>query len=49
MNNNCKVFLLCKNKATTTIPHPILGKVPACKRCADKMKKLAQPNAATGG
>lgn len=36
----CQVFLLCRNEATTTIPHPILGNVPACQRCADKMARL---------
>jgi len=37
----CRVFLLCKNKATTTMPHPILKEVPACQRCADKMTALS--------
>lgn len=36
----CKWFALCENAATLTIPHPILGDVPACQRCADKNKKL---------
>ena len=32
-------FLKCTNKATTTIPNPILGEVPACKSCADFYKR----------
>jgi len=39
-NGSCKVFLLCKNKATTTIPNTILGQVPSCQWCADKMAKI---------
>ena len=39
-NTNCKVFLLCENVATTTIPHPILKRVDACARCAKKMVDL---------
>jgi len=38
--DECRVFLLCKNKATTTMSHPILKEVPACQRCADKMAKI---------
>lgn len=38
--NPCRVFLLCTNAASTTLPHPILGAVPACKRCADKMAAI---------
>lgn len=40
VKKECKVFLLCKNEATTTSPHPILGSVPSCQRCADKMKRI---------
>lgn len=36
----CQVFLLCTNPATTTINNVILGQVPACQRCADKMAAL---------
>jgi hypothetical protein len=43
---SCQVFLLCDKKATTSLPHPVLGQVPACKRCAEKMARL---KAATAG
>ena len=36
----CKWFALCDNPATTTKPHPILGSVPICQRCADKMARI---------
>ena len=36
--DTCRYFLKCTNKATTTIPSPILGAVPACKHCADFYK-----------
>lgn len=36
----CQWFLLCKNRATMTRPHPLLGNVPICKRCNDKMDKI---------
>lgn len=39
----CEWFLLCKNEAVTTEPHPILGDVPICQRCADKVKRIAAP------
>lgn len=29
----CMWFAKCKNEAAGTIPHPILGDVPACERC----------------
>jgi hypothetical protein len=37
----CEVFLLCENAATTTVPNSVLGDVPACQRCADKMEALS--------
>ena len=36
----CQWFLLCNNKATTTLEHSILGAVPICKRCKDKIESL---------
>jgi hypothetical protein len=38
----CAWFLLCENPATTTMPHPILGDVPCCQRCADKVERLSR-------
>jgi hypothetical protein len=35
----CMVFLKCDRLAVTTIPHPILGDVPACRRCADRSSR----------
>ena len=37
--DTCMYFLKCTNKATTTVPNPILGKVPACKSCAAFYRK----------
>lgn len=36
----CEWFALCGNPAVTTEPHPILGDVPICQRCADKVAAL---------
>ena len=36
----CEWFAMCNNAATTTEPHPILGDVPICKRCADKLQNI---------
>jgi hypothetical protein len=36
----CQWFLRCTNEATGTTPHPILGEVPTCDRCA----AFAQPD-----
>lgn len=33
----CQWFALCKNAATQTRPHPILGDVPICDRCAKRV------------
>jgi hypothetical protein len=37
----CQWFLLCTNPATSTMPHPILGAVPICQRCTDKVEALS--------
>lgn len=36
----CEWFLLCDHFASKTRPHPVLGDVPICKRCDDKMARL---------
>ena len=37
----CQSFLLCQNEATKSYPHPILGMVPSCQACADKLAAFA--------
>jgi hypothetical protein len=32
--NRCRWFALCNRPATTAVPHPVLGMVPCCDRCA---------------
>lgn len=32
----CQWYALCTREAAGTTPHPILGDVPICQRCADK-------------
>jgi len=36
----CEWFLLCDNEATQTEPHPIVGDVPICDRCKDKLTAI---------
>jgi hypothetical protein len=36
----CSWFLLCENPATMTKPHPVLGPVPICDRCAAKLREI---------
>lgn len=40
-NVYCAFFAMCENPATTTVPNPILGDVPACQRCADRAAELS--------
>ena len=37
----CQTFILCSNEATTTIRNPVVGDVPCCQRCKDKMFCIA--------
>lgn len=35
----CRAFLRCENHATTHIDNAVLGKVPACARCAKRLQE----------
>ena len=37
--NQCMWFALCDKKAVTTVSHPILGEVPICQRCLDRLNR----------
>jgi hypothetical protein len=39
----CEYFLLCENEAEGTVANPVLGPVPCCKRCADKVEATLAP------
>jgi len=43
----CQAFILCCNEATTTIPNPIVGDVPCCRRCKERLEKLSAPRVPT--
>lgn len=32
----CEWYAMCANPAVGTTPHPVLGDVPICQRCADR-------------
>lgn len=36
----CQWFLLCTNEATRLREHPILGQVPICERCDEKVARI---------
>jgi hypothetical protein len=38
----CEWFLLCERAATTTRHHPILGDVPICAPCDERIERLSQ-------
>lgn len=40
MNILCQWYALCTNLAATTREHPILGDVPICHRCNQKVDEL---------
>lgn len=44
----CEYFALCTNDADGTVTHPVLGQVPTCIRCAEKMEKDLHPFEAVG-
>lgn len=33
----CEWFAMCDNTATVIVTHPVLGRVPTCEACADKL------------
>ena len=37
----CKWFLKCEMVATGYMPHPVLGLVPICNRCREKVDRLS--------
>jgi hypothetical protein len=39
----CRVFALCDRPAVGTIDHSILGRVPSCQRCADRLEQELTP------
>lgn len=38
----CRWFLRCENTAVTERSHPVLGQVPICKRCNDKLNAIEE-------
>lgn len=34
----CQAFLMCDNRATTTIENPIVGTVRCCERCKQRLE-----------
>jgi hypothetical protein len=36
----CRWFLKCRRPAVTTKSHPLLGEVPICRECDEKIKRL---------
>jgi len=38
----CEWFAYCENRATLTMPHPVLGSVPICERCASRPELAAR-------
>jgi hypothetical protein len=33
----CEWFALCDHEAIARVPHPVLGSVPICQRCAERL------------
>lgn len=33
----CDWFLLCENPPDGMVAHPVLGEVPTCRRCAERL------------
>lgn len=39
----CGWFAYCENAAEVLLPHPILGNVPTCLRCANRAENAETP------
>jgi hypothetical protein len=39
----CRYFLLCDRHAVGTVANPVLGPVPCCQRCADRVEAILVP------
>lgn len=44
MSSICEWFALCENTADGVVSHPVLGDVPTCQRCADRLGLDLRPN-----
>jgi len=42
MPPTCEWFVLCDEPAFALIEHPVLGDVPICRRCAQKLQILIE-------
>lgn len=38
----CEWYAICDYNATTTRPHPVLGDVPICSRCNERVGKIGK-------
>jgi hypothetical protein len=38
----CEWFALCDHQATGTLDHPVLGAVPICDRCRDRVEAMRE-------
>jgi hypothetical protein len=39
----CEWFALCTRPADGVVAHPIIGPVPTCQRCAERMEQRLDP------
>jgi len=39
----CQWFARCTRPAVTSVPHPVLGEVPCCQKCADFARGTPKP------
>lgn len=43
----CRWFALCDREADGVVEHPVLGDVPTCKRCANRLGLTFKEGSAT--